>query len=94
LGGSKGIGVGVGVGEGEGGVLGVDGRVRFMICEGRRISSMPCFMGTCKVATSSSSSSTSEKDWFGSVSGVLVSFSRAKRMGDASRARWAEASSR
>jgi hypothetical protein len=28
-----------------------------------------------------------------SVSGMLVSFSRAKRMGEASRARWAAASS-
>jgi len=95
-GGSKGIGVrGVDLeGAGEG------GDVRVRRAEGRRTSSMPSLMGFWGLYGSSgeaSSSSFSSSCWDPEVSyssGWVMTFSRAKRMGEASRAFWAAAESR
>jgi len=93
-GGSKGRGLEGGVGAGEVPVVPVGvGKVRFRSCEGRRISSMPSFCGVCWMGVSSSSSSAAWI-WASASVSLVMSFSRAKRRGEASRALWAAASSR
>ena len=51
---------------------------------------MPAFWGMWSVDASSWSSSPVEWDWVLVLSSVAVDVSRAKRMGEASRALWAE----